>query len=418
MITADTHAGGSHEQYREYLDPEFLEDFDAWRGRYKNPFKDLRDTAAGAQLGRRAARLRPGGRRRRRRGALPQHRAALLPRLRALRRAAEARGVRAPPGGHPRPQPLARRLLRRVPERRAGIGQIFLNDIDDAIADVSWIKEHGLRGGVLLPTVPPDVEVGQAALRPRVRPAVGGAARTSTCRSTSTAAPARPTTARSRSVDAAHDRRGRVLLAAAVRPHAAVGACSSGSRGSSSSSPSGAAPGSRRCCATWTASSPASASGATSASCATRRRERARRTATEYFQQNCWVGVSQPDAGRRGAPATSSASDRFMWGSDYPHDEGTYPYTREHLRQVFQDVPEDELRTILGENAAEALRLRPGRAGAAGRALRTDGARSCAGRSSSCPRTRTGRWWPPRPPPDQRSSHAACCTVRCLAARP
>ena len=46
----------------------------------------------------------------------------------------------------------------RYPERRAGIGQIFLNDIDDAIEDVKWIKEHGLRGGILLPTVPPDVD--------------------------------------------------------------------------------------------------------------------------------------------------------------------------------------------------------------------------------------------------------------------
>ena len=23
-----------------------------------------------------------------------------------------------------------------------------------------------------------------------------------------------------------------------------------------------------------------------------------------------------------------------MWGSDYPHDEGTCPFTREHLRQL------------------------------------------------------------------------------------
>ncbi len=42
------------------------------------------------------------------------------------------------------------------PERRAGIGQIFLNDIDDAIDDVRWIKENGLRGGILLPNIPPS----------------------------------------------------------------------------------------------------------------------------------------------------------------------------------------------------------------------------------------------------------------------
>ncbi|MGH9095251.1 MAG: amidohydrolase family protein, partial [Acidimicrobiales bacterium] len=75
------------------------------------------------------------------------------------------------------------------------------------------------------------------------------------------------------------------------------------------------------------------------------------RSATEYFHQNCWVGASQP------TPADVAArqvigGDRFMWGSDYPHDEGTYPFTREHLRLVFNDVPEAELRAVLGGNVA------------------------------------------------------------------
>ena len=37
LITADTHAGGNHEQYREYLDPKYRDRFDEWRGGYKNP---------------------------------------------------------------------------------------------------------------------------------------------------------------------------------------------------------------------------------------------------------------------------------------------------------------------------------------------------------------------------------------------
>ena len=37
-----------------------------------------------------------------------------------------------------------------APERRAGFAQIFLDDIDDAVAEVRWAKENGLRG-VLLP---------------------------------------------------------------------------------------------------------------------------------------------------------------------------------------------------------------------------------------------------------------------------
>ena len=47
-----------------------------------------------------------------------------------------------------------------------------------------------------------------------------------------------------------------------------------------------------------------------------------------------------------------SALDRFMWGSDYPHDEGTGPFTREHLRQLIHGIPEDEIRRLLAGNAA------------------------------------------------------------------
>ena len=39
VITADTHAGASIDAYREYLDPQYQADFDAWRGSYKNPSK-------------------------------------------------------------------------------------------------------------------------------------------------------------------------------------------------------------------------------------------------------------------------------------------------------------------------------------------------------------------------------------------
>ena len=43
IISSDCHAGGNHAQYREYLDPAWIDEFDAWRGRYKNPFRDLQD---------------------------------------------------------------------------------------------------------------------------------------------------------------------------------------------------------------------------------------------------------------------------------------------------------------------------------------------------------------------------------------
>ncbi len=43
IISADGHAGGSADQYPTYLEAALLDQFDAWRGRYKNPFKDLLD---------------------------------------------------------------------------------------------------------------------------------------------------------------------------------------------------------------------------------------------------------------------------------------------------------------------------------------------------------------------------------------
>src|SRR5262249_38216814 len=44
--------------------------------------------------------------------------------------------------------------------------------------------------------------------------------------------------------------------------------------------------------------------------------------------------------------------DHIMWGADYPHVEGTTPYSREALRATFADVPVDECRRIFAGNAA------------------------------------------------------------------
>lgn len=43
----------------------------------------------------------------------------------------------------------------------------------------------------------------------------------------------------------------------------------------------------------------------------------------------------------------------WMWGSDYPHDEGTYPFSKEHLRVSMAGLSVAEKRALLGENAAK-----------------------------------------------------------------
>jgi predicted TIM-barrel fold metal-dependent hydrolase len=75
---------------------------------------------------------------------------------------------------------------------------------------------------------------------------------------------------------------------------------------------------------------------------------------TEYFQRQCFIGASflQPhDCAERHRIGV----DKLMWGSDYPHLEGTWPDTRNSLRATFGGVPENEVRAMLGETAAEVF---------------------------------------------------------------
>jgi len=43
--------------------------------------------------------------------------------------------------------------------------------------------------------------------------------------------------------------------------------------------------------------------------------------------------------------------DKLMFGSDFPHFEGTWPNTHDWVRTTLGSVPEVEARAILGENA-------------------------------------------------------------------
>ena len=43
----------------------------------------------------------------------------------------------------------------------------------------------------------------------------------------------------------------------------------------------------------------------------------------------------------------------MMWGSDYPHDEGTFPDSREVIEEAFTACTEGEQRRVVRENAAK-----------------------------------------------------------------
>ena len=47
----------------------------------------------------------------------------------------------------------------------------------------------------------------------------------------------------------------------------------------------------------------------------------------------------------------------MMWGADFPHVEGTWPHSRSWLSRAMIDVPDEERRLILGENASRAYKI-------------------------------------------------------------
>jgi predicted TIM-barrel fold metal-dependent hydrolase len=349
IISADTHAGANHETYREYLDPRFHADFDAWRGQYKNPWKDLRDTDL---------RVRNWDDDRRDRDQLtdgvvaeviypntvpPFYPGFVL--FAGPPTAEEYEHRRAGIHAHNR---WMKDFCARQPERRAGIGQFFLNDIDDAIEDITWIAENGLRGGVLLPTVAPDIKY----VKPLYDPAYDRI--WALCQDLDI-----PVNLHSGTGSPNYGKYAAVpaIMIAEVGfygQRAFVHMLLSGvferfprlkfvmTEGSAAAIPPLLA---------QLDSVIKNIQKGEIGELKYTEENKLPRLATEYFHQNCWVGSSFP------GPADWKASeviglDRFMWGSDYPHDEGTPPYTREHLRQIFHDVPEATMRKVLAENAA------------------------------------------------------------------
>jgi predicted TIM-barrel fold metal-dependent hydrolase len=76
-----------------------------------------------------------------------------------------------------------------------------------------------------------------------------------------------------------------------------------------------------------------------------------RLTPSEYWTRHCAAAVSlmrQSDV-----EARHTIGNRLMWGSDFPHMEGTWPNTLDWLRVALDGVAEPDVRRILGENAID-----------------------------------------------------------------
>lgn len=348
VITADTHAGASLDAYREYLDPRWRGEFDDWRSRYSNPSRK--------HIGGKKTRNWDGAKRRADLLADGVVAEVVFPNtVPPFYDRAYHVAPAATPAQYERWRAGTRTHNRWLadycaedPLRRAGIGLIHLNDVDDAIEDVRWIAEHGLRGGVLLPLpAPSDVHL----------PALN---------------------------DPAYDR----LWAAiqdcdlVMNQHSGQGSPSySGGQGSNAlwalemtfyvqrgfttlimggvferfpklrfiltESGCAWAPAAMRQMDAMYLAWKMGAIGEIDTSQDPPLRE----LPSSYAKRNCWYGASFP------GPADVAGRDvvgvdRILWGNDYPHYEGCHPHSRENMRFAFSDLPEREVRMLLGENAA------------------------------------------------------------------
>lgn len=81
---------------------------------------------------------------------------------------------------------------------------------------------------------------------------------------------------------------------------------------------------------------------------------------SEYVRSNIWVGASFQSRQEAVEAVEGGFPDRMMWGSDYPHAEGTWsfpqdsdqvPMTHLSLASTYHDLPAADVRKMVGENA-------------------------------------------------------------------
>jgi predicted TIM-barrel fold metal-dependent hydrolase len=75
------------------------------------------------------------------------------------------------------------------------------------------------------------------------------------------------------------------------------------------------------------------------------------RLPSEYYRAHCWASFQEDPAGLALAEPMGLA-DRFMWGNDYPHHEGTWPHSAEAIERTMGHLSDGARANILGLNAA------------------------------------------------------------------
>jgi predicted TIM-barrel fold metal-dependent hydrolase len=351
VISADGHAGADLLDYKPYLASRWHDEFDAWAASYVNPWGDLVDPDANRNWDtERRLRELDGD------GVVAE---VLFPNtippffpsgnlLAPLPTRAEYEKRWAGIQAHNR---WLADFCAEAPGRRAGIAQILIHDVDDAVAETRWAAEHGLTGGIMLPGVPPG--------HPEIEPLWSDTYEPlwQTCEDLDVTMnhhagggiPPFGMDAASRAI---------LLIELPIYGHRALWALIFAGvferhprlRFALTEQGTGWVPGGLASL-DWfygrmsKEEQPEHLFGGEAVA-------KMSMTPSEYFARNCWIGASFL------RPAECDVRhligiDRIMWGADYPHHEGSVPHTLEALQVSFANVPVEECRQMFGLNAAD-----------------------------------------------------------------
>jgi predicted TIM-barrel fold metal-dependent hydrolase len=352
VISADGHAGGTISEYRPYLPSRLHDEFDAWLGTFVNPYDDLEGDEGGRNWdsARRLKELEADGVV----GEVifPNTIPPFFP---------QASLVHQPPAANAGDLALRWEGLRAhnrwladfcadAPGRRAGIAQILLHDVDAAVDEVRWAAGVGLMGGVLLPGTPPGS--GVAPLYARDYEPLWTACEelgVPLNHHTGSGSPDYgdyPEAKVMFLVEAtwwAHRALWQLIYAGVMERHPTLQFVFT-EQGTA-----------------WLPEQLAvldaykdrmgSAAGSQEHVFGADVMAQLSLKPSEYWARQCHVGSSfirRHEVEMRHAVGV----DKIMWGNDFPHLEGCWPFSHEHMRLAFAEVPEDEVVAMVGGNAA------------------------------------------------------------------
>jgi predicted TIM-barrel fold metal-dependent hydrolase len=349
VISSDCHAGGNHAMYREYLSAEHQAIFDDWRGEYSNPFRDLQDDG----------RSRNWDNERRQNDLYADGVVAEVVFPNTVPPFFPTGVVIAPA---PKPDEFEMRLagirahnrwladfVAEFPKQRLGLTQIFLNDVDEAVADIRWGHDHGLRG-MLLPGASPDTPWIEQLSSPVYDPIWDICQELGivvTHHAGGSGIPEYPDIPLQKMLfmqetpffanralwhmywGGVFERFPRLRLALTEQGSAWVPPTLTRMESLYRTAASGRV---------GELGIPADALPSASPK--------------ETMATNIWIGASFPSPGEAEA-FHDIGIDRVMWGSDYPHNEGTAPFSRQSLQRTFSTFDEEDLRKVLSLNAAQ-----------------------------------------------------------------